>query len=124
MLEAVSRESFTSNVEEIDRARAREYALLATLLSRGPDSVLLSRLADLRDDASPIGVAHGAVRDAALRVNEATAEREYFALFAGLREGSLFFSLFGGDAIRTPARAAARSVSRFRYRNSTPALGT
>src|SRR5437879_6996617 len=69
--------------------RAREYALLATLLSRGPDSVLLSRLADLRDDASPIGVAHGAVRDAALRVNEATAEREYFALFAGLREGSL-----------------------------------
>ncbi len=89
MLEAVSRESFTSNVEEIDRARAREYALLATLLSRGPDSVLLSRLADLRDDASPIGVAHGAVRDAALRVNEATAEREDFALFAGLREGSL-----------------------------------
>src|SRR5207244_5769924 len=30
-----------------------------------------------------------AVRDAALRVNKATAEREYFALFAGLREGSL-----------------------------------
>src|SRR5258705_6695154 len=89
MLEAVSLESFTSNVEEIDRARAQEYALLATLLSRSPDSVLLSRLADLRDDASPIGVAHGAVRDAALRVNEATAEREYFALFAGLREGSL-----------------------------------
>jgi len=89
MLESVSHESFTPNVEEIDRARAQEYALLATLLSRSPDSVLLSRLADLRDDASPIGVAHGAVRDAALRVNKATAEREYFALFAGLREGSL-----------------------------------
>ena len=89
MLESVSHESFTPNVVEIDRARAQEYALLATLLSRSPDSVLLSRLADLRDDASPIGVAHGAVRDAALRVNKATAEREYFALFAGLREGSL-----------------------------------
>jgi TorA maturation chaperone TorD len=89
MLESVSHESFTPNVEEIDRARAQEYALLATLLSRSPDSVLLSRLADLRDDASPIGLAHGAVREAALRVNEETAASEYFALFAGLREGSL-----------------------------------
>ena len=89
MLKSVSHESLTANVEEIDRARAQEYALLATLLSRSPDSVLLSRLADLRDDASPIGLAHGAVREAALRVNEETAAREYFALFAGLREGSL-----------------------------------
>jgi TorA maturation chaperone TorD len=88
MLES-THESFTPNVEEIDRARAQEYALLATLLSRGPDSALLSRLADLPDDASPIGVAHGAVRGAAVRVNEETAAREYFALFAGLREGSL-----------------------------------
>jgi TorA maturation chaperone TorD len=89
MLESVSHESFMPNVEEIDRARAQEYALLATLLSRSPDSVLLSRLADLPDDASPIGVAHGAVREAAVWVNEETAAREHFALFAGLREGSL-----------------------------------
>ena len=64
MPESVSHESFMPNVEEIDGARAQEYALLATLLSRSPDSVLLSCLADLRDDASPIGVAHGAVREA------------------------------------------------------------
>jgi TorA maturation chaperone TorD len=89
MLESVFHESFTPNVEEIDCARAQEYALLATLLSRSPDSVLLSRLADLPDDASPIGVAHGAVREAAVRANEETAAREYFALFAGLRKGSL-----------------------------------
>ena len=89
MLESLSHESFTPNVEEIDRARAQEYALLATLLSRSPDSVLLSCLADLRDDASLIGLAHGAVREAALRVNEETAASEYFALFAGLQEGSL-----------------------------------
>jgi TorA maturation chaperone TorD len=87
MLESVSHESFTPNVEEIDRARAQEYALLATLLSRSPDSVLLSRLADLRDNASPLGLAHGAVREAAVRVNEETAASEYFALFAGLCEG-------------------------------------
>jgi TorA maturation chaperone TorD len=89
MLESVSQESFTPDVEEIDGARAQEYALLATLLSRSPDSVLLSRLADLRDDASPIGVAHGAVREAAVRVNEEKAAQEYFVLFAGLGEGSL-----------------------------------
>jgi TorA maturation chaperone TorD len=89
MPESVSHQSFRPNVEEIDGARAQEYALLATLLSRSPDSLLLSRLADLRDDANPIGVAHGAVREAAVRVNEETAAREYFALFAGLREGSL-----------------------------------
>jgi TorA maturation chaperone TorD len=89
MLESVSHKSFKPNVEEIDRARAQEYALLATLLSRSPDSVLLSRLADLPNDASPIGVAHGAVREAAVRANEETAAREYFTLFAGLQKGSL-----------------------------------
>ena len=43
----------------------------------------------MSDDASPIGVAHGAVREAAGRADEETAAREYFVLFAGLREGSL-----------------------------------
>src|SRR5258708_36904146 len=89
MPESVSHESFMPNVEEVGCASAQEYALLATLLSRSPDSVLLSCLADLRDDASPIGVAHGAVREAAVRVNEERAAQEYFALFAGLGEGSL-----------------------------------
>jgi TorA maturation chaperone TorD len=89
VLKTVSHESIAPNVEEIDRARAQEYALLATLLSRSPDSVFLSRLADLPDDASPIGVAHSALREAAVRANEETAAREYFVLFAGLGEGSL-----------------------------------
>ena len=89
MRESVSQDSFATNVEEVDRARAQEYALLATLLSRSPDSALLSRLAYLRDDASPIGVAHAAIREAAMRVNEDKAAREYFALFSGLGEGSL-----------------------------------
>jgi hypothetical protein len=38
-------------VDEIDRGRAREYALLASLLSRSPDSPLLSLLATVRGDA-------------------------------------------------------------------------
>jgi TorA maturation chaperone TorD len=87
--ESVSQVPFTRDVDEIDRGRAQEYALLATVLSRSPDSMLLSRLADLRDDASPIGVAHAAIREAAVRANEDATAREYVVLFAGLREGSL-----------------------------------
>jgi TorA maturation chaperone TorD len=86
--ETVSKE-LAPDVEEIDRARAQEYALLATLLARSPDSALLSRLACLHCDASPIGMAHAAVRDAAARVNEEQVASEYSALFAGLRDGSL-----------------------------------
>ena len=76
-------------VDEIDCARAREYALLATLLSRGPDSRLISRLALLGGDASPIGVAHTALGEAAERTNEDDAGQEYLELFNGLGRGLL-----------------------------------
>jgi TorA maturation chaperone TorD len=89
MQESASLESLTLSIDEIDRARAREYALLATLLSRNPDSALLSRLADLRGDASLIGAAHAALAEAATRVSEQNAAREFFVLFAGLGESSL-----------------------------------
>ena len=48
----------SERVDEIDRARAQEYALLATLLSRSPDAQMIGRLALLRGDASPLGVAY------------------------------------------------------------------
>jgi TorA maturation chaperone TorD len=76
-------------VDEIDCARAREYALLATLLSHGPDNQLISRLALLGGDASPIGVAHTALGEAAARTNEEDAGREYLELFIGLGRGLL-----------------------------------
>ncbi|MDI4238270.1 molecular chaperone TorD family protein [Bradyrhizobium sp. Arg237L] len=76
-------------VDEIDRARAQEYALLATLLTRSPDAELLSRLAALRGDASPIGIVHIALAEAARRTDQEGASREFFALFAGLGEGAL-----------------------------------
>jgi TorA maturation chaperone TorD len=76
-------------VDEIDRARAQEYALLATLLSRSPDSRLLSRLAGLRGDVSPIGLAHAALGEAARRANGEDVAQEYFALFAGLGQNQL-----------------------------------
>ena len=76
-------------VDELDQARSQEYALLATLLARSPDSEILSRLAALRGDASPIGQAHTALARSAQRTSAEGASREYFALFAGLGESAL-----------------------------------
>ena len=71
-------------VDEIDSARAQEYALLATLLSRSPDSQLIARLALLRGDETPLGKAHAALGEAASRANESDLSREYFDLFVGI----------------------------------------
>ncbi|QDP21968.1 TorD/DmsD family molecular chaperone [Bradyrhizobium cosmicum] len=76
-------------VDDFDFARSQEYALLATLLTRSPDGDLLGRISALRGDASPMGVAHNALAEAARRTNEQAAAREFFALFAGLGKGAL-----------------------------------
>ena len=76
-------------VDEVDRARAQEYALLATLLSHSPDSLLIRRLALLRGDASPLGLAHAALGEAAARADETSVAREYFDLFSGLGQDAL-----------------------------------
>ncbi len=77
------------DVDEVDAARAQEYALLAALLARAPDQALLNRLAKLRGDASPLGVAHAALAEAASRTTAERVEREYFDLFIGLGRGEL-----------------------------------
>ena len=48
----------STGVDEVDLARAQEYALLAALLTRAPDAAFLQRLATLRGDPTPLGVAH------------------------------------------------------------------
>src|SRR5215469_8485302 len=47
--------------DDVDAARAQEYALLATLLMRAPSAAFLDRLAKLRADISPLGLAHAAL---------------------------------------------------------------
>ncbi len=79
----------TGDVDEIDAARAQEYALLAALLVRAPDAALLNRLASLCGDASPLGVAHVALAEAAANVTVEKAEREFFNLFIGVGRGEL-----------------------------------
>ncbi len=76
-------------LDEIDAARAQEYALLAALLSRAPDQSMLDRLATLRGDASPLGVVHAALAESASRTAVERIEREYFDLFIGLGRGEL-----------------------------------
>jgi len=78
-----------AEVDEIDAARGREYALLAVLLARPPDQSLLKRLADLSGDSSPLGVAHAALAQAARQTSAEQVEREYFDLFIGLGRGEL-----------------------------------
>ncbi len=73
----------------VDVARAQEYALLAVLLARAPDADLISRLARLRGDASPLGVAHAALGEAAAASNVQRIEREFFELFIGIGRGEL-----------------------------------
>lgn len=79
----------TTELEEVEVARAREYALLAALLIKAPDPVLLQRLTGLRGDATPLGLAHAALAEAAATFPADQIAREYFALFVGVGRGEL-----------------------------------
>lgn len=76
-------------VDELDSARAQQYALLAALLSRAPDAALLKSLAQVRGDTSPLGIAHIELAEAAARANAERVEREFFNLFIGIGRGEL-----------------------------------
>jgi TorA maturation chaperone TorD len=76
-------------VDDVDRARAEEYALLATLLAHSPDAPMIGRLALLRGDATPLGCAHAALGAAATHTSAAQVRREYFELFDGVGRGKL-----------------------------------
>jgi TorA maturation chaperone TorD len=78
-----------NDVDEIDLARSQQYALLSALLARAPDAGLLSRLSRLGGDASPLGLAHVGLAEAASRIEQRAIEREYFNLFIGLGRGEL-----------------------------------
>lgn len=81
--------STQDGIEEIDVARAQQYGLLAVLLARAPDADLLARLARLRGDASPLGLAHAALAEAVAAASTEGVEREFFDLFIGIGRGEL-----------------------------------
>jgi len=75
--------------DEIERARAQEYILLATLLAKAPDSDLLARLASLDGNDSALGIAHAALAAAAADTRQDKVDREFSDLFIGVGRGEL-----------------------------------
>jgi TorA maturation chaperone TorD len=79
-----------ADVDDVNSARADEYALLATLLLAAPDAHLLSRLSGLQGDTeTPLGLAHVALGQAAASASPEGVGREYFELFIGVGRGEL-----------------------------------
>jgi TorA maturation chaperone TorD len=76
-------------IDAVDRARMEEYALLAALLRRAPDGVLLAGLSGIRGDSTPLGVAHAALARAAEETDPERLDREFFDLFIGVGRGEL-----------------------------------
>ena len=83
-----SDEGRLAEVDEIDRVRSQEYGLLALVLSRAPDRQVLERLAGIRGDASPLGLAHIGLAQAA-GIDPSAVQREFFDLFVGIGRGEL-----------------------------------
>jgi TorA maturation chaperone TorD len=77
------------DVDDVDLARAREYAPLARLLREAPDPALLEQIGQLPGDKTPVGAANLALADAAKDASAAEVEREFFELFIGIGRGEL-----------------------------------
>ena len=75
--------------DEIDLARAQEYALLSSLLLKAPSSELLAQLAALRGDATQLGKVHAELAGVASKSRVESVEREHFLLFSGVGRGEL-----------------------------------
>jgi TorA maturation chaperone TorD len=76
-------------IDEIDLSRAAEYGLLAHLLFRAPTDAVLQQVAALKGDATPLGMAHLKLAQAASEIDLGTANREFFDLFIGIGRGEL-----------------------------------
>jgi len=74
-------------IDEIDVLRSHEYNLLAVLLGRAPTDDVLARLSELQGDATPLGLAHIALAEAAAAADPDALQREFFDLFVGIGRG-------------------------------------
>ncbi len=76
-------------LDEIDEARARECELIGALLWRAPTAETLAVLRELQGDASPLGMAHLAMAEAADEATPESLRDEFFELFIGVGRGEL-----------------------------------
>lgn len=88
-MEAALAAKSESEVDEMDRLRAAEYGLLALLLFRAPTTDVLRQISELKGDASPLGMAHLALAQAARASTVESVGREFFELFIGVGRGEL-----------------------------------
>ena len=77
------------SLDDLDRARATQYLLLANLFARAPSAALLRDLSNLQGDASPLGLAQLALADAAQIADPAAVATEYLSLFIGVGRGDI-----------------------------------
>lgn len=78
-----------AEIDELDQARARQYLLLATLLTKAPSQDLLDELAALTGDQTPLGRSYTALAAAAANTDQDRAGREFFNLFIGVGRGDV-----------------------------------
>ena len=76
-------------LDEVERARATEYLLLARLLRAAPSAAFLAEIAQLSGNHSPLGMAHIELAEAASRADASEVAAEYFSLFIGVGRGEL-----------------------------------
>jgi TorA maturation chaperone TorD len=107
-------ETAPATIEEVDRARAREYSLLSTLLIRSPDAGLISDLARLQRGTSPLDVVHAQLSQAASQTDATRVAREYFELFVGVGRGELlpYSSFYQTGSLHGPPLASLRQTLR------------
>lgn len=76
-----------SQADDVDHLRALEYRLIASLFAKAPDAALLKRIAKLTGDATPMGMAHVSLAQAADGADAEKIQREFFHLFIGIGRG-------------------------------------
>jgi TorA maturation chaperone TorD/DNA-binding transcriptional regulator YdaS (Cro superfamily) len=76
-------------IPEEDLWRAHIYALLGRCLARRPDSALLTALAQLKGDETPLGQALAQLAERARNTSLERAQDEYDVLFIGLPRGEI-----------------------------------
>lgn len=76
-------------IDELDQARARQYLLLAKLLTKAPSQLLLDELTALTGDQTPLGRSYAALAKAAAATDQERAGREFFNLFIGVGRGDV-----------------------------------
>jgi TorA maturation chaperone TorD len=87
--DVVPASSESNDTDEVDRQRAAEYGLLALVLGKAPDADTLARLAQLKGDATDLGMAHIELATAASDVGERAVSHEFFNLFIGVGRGEV-----------------------------------